>query len=164
MYHIYKYRRRNDEYAAPRKITPSSRKRFIMIKLIAGLKGSGKTKTLIEKVNAATEASKGSVICLEKGDKLRYDIKYQARLIDVEEYNIDNAHGLRCFVAGLHASNSDITHIFIDSALKICKDDVADFAEFVKLAEVWAEKWNCEFFLTASIAEADLPEELKKYL
>ena len=113
VYHIYMYRRRNDEYAAPRKITPSSRKRFIMIKLIAGLKGSGKTKTLIEKVNAATEASKGSVICLEKGDKLRYDIKYQARLIDVEEYNIDNAHGLRCFVAGLHASNSDITHIFI---------------------------------------------------
>ena len=97
-----------------------------MIKLIVGLKGSGKTKTLIEKVNAATEASKGSVICLEKGDKLRYDIKYQARLIDVEEYNIDNAHGLRCFVAGLHASNSDITHIFIDSALKICKDDAAD--------------------------------------
>ena len=114
-----------------------------MIKLIVGNKGTGKTKTLIANVNEAINVSKGSVVCLEKGDKLRYDIKYQARLIDVEEYNIDNDHGLRCFVAGLHASNSDITHIFIDSALKICKDDVADFAEFVKLAEVWAEKWNC---------------------
>ncbi len=135
-----------------------------MIKLIVGLKGTGKTKTLIEKVNAATEASKGSVICLEKGDKLRYDIKYQARLIDVEEYKIDDAHGLRCFVAGLHASNSDITHIFIDSALKICKDNLAEFAGFMKTAEEWAAAWNCEFFVTSSVAEADLPEELKKYL
>ncbi len=135
-----------------------------MIKLVAGLKGAGKTKTLIEKVNAATETSKGSVICLEKGDKLRFDVKYQARLIDVEEYSIDNAEGLRCFVAGLHASNSDITHIFIDSALKICKDNVQEFLAFVKTAEVWSEKWDCEFFLTASIAEADLPEDVKKYL
>ncbi|MBQ9747874.1 MAG: hypothetical protein IJV98_03735 [Clostridia bacterium] len=135
-----------------------------MIKLIVGLKGSGKTKTLISQVNAATETSHGSVICLEKGDKLRFDIKYQARLIDVEEYNIDNAHGLRCFVAGLHASNSDITHIFIDSALKICKDDLAEFSAFVANTEDWAKKWNVQFYLTASVAEADLPEELKKYL
>ena len=115
-------------------------------------------------VNAATELSAGSVVCIEKGTNLRFNVKYQARLIDVEEYNIDNANGLKCFVAGLHASNSDITNIFIDSALKICKDDVADFAEFVKVAEVWAEKWNCEILMTASIAEADLPEELKKYI
>ncbi len=135
-----------------------------MIKLIAGLKGAGKTKTLIEKVNAATETSNGSVVCLEKGDKLRFDVKYQARLIDVEEYGINNAEGLKCFVAGLHASNSDITNIFIDSALKICKDNVAEFAEFVKIAEAWSEKWNCEFFMTASIAEAELPEDIKKYL
>ena len=102
-----------------------------MVKLIVGLKGTGKTKMLIEMVNNATAASKGSVICLEKGDKLRFDIKYQARLIDVEEYNIADAHALQGFVAGLHASNSDITHIFVDSALKICGDDVAAFEEYV---------------------------------
>lgn len=135
-----------------------------MIKLIVGLKGSGKTKTLISQVNAATETSHGSVICLEKGDKLRFDIKYQARLIDVEEYNIDDAQGLGCFVAGLYASNSDITHIFIDSALKICKDNVAEFVAFVATVEKWSAKWNVQFYMTSSIAEADLPEELKKYL
>ncbi len=135
-----------------------------MVKLIVGLKGTGKTKTLIEKVNAAIDTSKGSVICLEKGDKLRFDIKYQARLIDVVEYDITDAHGLQCFVAGLHASNSDITHLFIDSALKICGNDVAAFAAFVDVVNGWAEKWNCEVLMTSSIAEADLPESLKKYL
>ena len=135
-----------------------------MVKLIVGLKGTGKTKMLIEMVNNATAASKGSVICLEKGDKLRFDIKYQARLIDVEEYNIADAHALQGFVAGLHASNSDITHIFVDSALKICGDDVAAFEEYVPAVEALAAKWNIEIVMTSSIAEDDLPESLKKYL
>ena len=135
-----------------------------MIKLIIGLKGSGKTKTLISKVNEAIDVSKGCVVCLEKGDKLRFDIKYQARLIDVMEYNIVDAHGLQGFVAGLYASNSDITHLFIDSALKICGNDVDAFAAFVKVVDAWAEKWNVEVLMTSSISEADLPEDLKKYL
>ena len=135
-----------------------------MVKLIIGLKGSGKTKTLITKVNEAIDASKGCVVCLEKGDKLRFDIKYQARLIDVTEYDIVDAHGLQGFVAGLHASNSDITHLFIDSALKICGNDVDSFTAFIDVLNAWAEKWNCEILVTSSIAEADLPESLKKYL
>ena len=135
-----------------------------MVKLIIGLKGSGKTKTLITKVNEAIDASKGSVVCLEKGDKLRFDIKYQARLIDVTEYDIVDAHGLQGFVAGLHASNSDITHLFIDSALKICGNDVDSFTAFIDVLNAWAEKWNCEILVTSSIAEANLPESLKKYL
>ena len=135
-----------------------------MVKLIIGLKGSGKTKTLITKVNEAIDASKGCVVCLEKGDKLRFDIKYQARLIDVTEYDIVDAHGLQGFVAGLHASNSDITHLFIDSALKICGNDVDSFTAFIDVLNAWAEKWNCEVLVTSSIAEADLPESLKKYL
>ena len=135
-----------------------------MVKLIIGLKGSGKTKTLITKVNEAIDASKGCVVCLEKGDKLRFDIKYQARLIDVTEYDIVDAHGLQGFVAGLHASNSDITHLFIDSALKICGNDVDSFTAFIDVLNAWGEKWNCEVLVTSSIAEADLPESLKKYL
>ncbi|MBQ8496042.1 MAG: ATP-binding protein [Clostridia bacterium] len=135
-----------------------------MVKLIVGLKGTGKTKTLIAKVNEAINVSNGSVVCLEKGDKLRFDIKYQARLIDVVEYDITDAHGLQGFVAGLHASNSDITHIFIDSALKIVGNDVDAFAGFVDVVNTWAEKWNCEVLMTSSIKEEDLPESLKKYL
>ena len=135
-----------------------------MIKLIIGLKGSGKTKTLISKVNEAIDVSKGCVVCLEKGDKLRFDIKYQARLIDVMEYDIVDAHGLQGFVAGLYASNSDITHLFIDSALKICGNDIDAFSEFVKVVDTWAAKWNIEVLMTSSISEADLPADLKKYL
>ena len=56
-----------------------------MLKLIIGVKGTGKTKTLIELVNNAVSASKGNVVCIEKGDKLIHDITYKARLIDTDE-------------------------------------------------------------------------------
>ena len=57
-----------------------------MVKLIVGVRGTGKTKTLIEMVNGAVASSKGSVICIEKGNKLNYDITHKARLIDVDAY------------------------------------------------------------------------------
>lgn len=135
-----------------------------MVKLIVGLKGTGKTKTLIEMVNSAARASSGSVICLERGDKLRYDVSYQARLVDVAEYGIEDAHDLGGFVCGMYASNHDITNVFIDSALKICKNDVNSFAEFfVKLAN-FAEKNGFDLVMTSSIEAKDLPAELIAYL
>ena len=69
-----------------------------MVKLIIGLKGTGKTKTLIGMVNSAIDSSDGAVVCLEKGDKLRYDIRYQARLIDVAEYGVDDGQALYGFM------------------------------------------------------------------
>ncbi len=62
-----------------------------MLKLIIGLKGSGKTKQLIAMVNQAVEESKGSVICIERSDKLRFDVKYQCRLISSDHYGIYDA-------------------------------------------------------------------------
>ena len=102
-----------------------------MLKLIIGVKGTGKTKNLINLVNTAVENSHGDVVCIEKGTKLRYDVKYKARLIDVNEYFVDDAQSLYGFIAGILASNHDVTDLFVDSALKICNNDVASFDKFV---------------------------------
>ncbi len=85
-----------------------------MLKLILGLKGSGKTKTLIEMVNDASRTSKGSVVCIEKGQKLIYDIKYTARLVEADAYDIDNPHSLYGFIAGIAASDHDLTDLFVE--------------------------------------------------
>ena len=135
-----------------------------MLKLIVGLKGSGKTKELIDLCNRAADETKGSVICLEKGNKLMHEIGYQTRLVDVDEYGIDSAENLYGMVAGMYASNHDITHIFIDSALKICNNDVSIFEEFVKGVAAFGEKQGIEMVFTSSIAFDDLPESLKKYV
>jgi thymidine kinase len=135
-----------------------------MVKLIVGLKGSGKTKTLIERANAAAEETKGSVVCIEKGDKLIHEIKYQVRLVDTNEYNVTTAASLYGFIAGMFASNHDITSIFIDSALKICGNDMIGFEQFIcNLADL-AEKNSLDIFVTSSCTVDDLPESVKKYL
>ena len=135
-----------------------------MLKLIIGVKGTGKTKALISMVNTAVEHSQGDVVCIEKGVKLRYDVKYQARLIDTNEYFVDDAQSLYGFVAGIFASNHDVTDLFIDSALKICNNDLAAFDTFVEEVSKLAEKLNINIVITSSIPTEDASEVVKKYL
>ena len=87
-----------------------------MLKLIIGVKGTGKTKTLISMVNEASEKSEGTVVCIEKGVGLRFDVKYTVRLINTNDYLVFDAEALYGFVAGILASNHDVTDLFIDSA------------------------------------------------
>ena len=132
-----------------------------MIKLFIGSKGSGKTKALIDLVNTATANSNGSVVCIEKGDKLTHDITYKARLIDTDEYSISTANGLYGFIAGVLASNNDITDIFVDSALKIIGNDTEGFIAILKRLETITA--NVNLVMTASIAVEDCPAEIKAY-
>ena len=132
-----------------------------MIKLFIGSKGSGKTKTLIEMVNNAVNESKGNVICIEKGDKLIHDITYKARLIDTDAYAVLDADALYGFIAGILASNSDITDVFVDSALKIIGNDVIAFEGMLKKLEKITEDVN--LVMTSSIAVEDAPEAIKAY-
>ncbi len=135
-----------------------------MLKLIIGVKGTGKTKTLINLVNGALEVTKGDVVCIEKGDKLRYEIKPTARLVDVEEYMINDAQALYGFVAGILASNHDVTDLFIDSTLKICKGDVPAFENLVAELDKLAQKLGVNMLMTVSMPEDSASEAIRKYI
>ncbi len=135
-----------------------------MLKLIVGLKGSGKTKQLISLVNTAAEQTKGAVVCIEKGTKLLHEITYQVRLIDTDEYLINGGRNLFGAVSGIFASNHDITDIFIDSALKICKNDIAEFEHFVLKTKELCDKQDLKITMTASIAAEDLPASLQEFI
>lgn len=133
-----------------------------MIKLFIGGKGSGKTKTLIELVNNAANTTKGSVVCIEKGDKLKLDITYKARLIDTDYYSVCDAEALYGFIAGILASNSDITDVFVDSALKICGNDVAAFENMLNKCQNISKDVN--LVMTASIPAEECPAGVKAYV
>lgn len=133
-----------------------------MIKLFIGGKGSGKTKTLIEMVNNAVTASNGNVVCIEKGEKLRHNVTYNARLINTDAYAVNDAEDLYGFIAGILASNSDITDIFVDSALKICSNDVAAFEKMLGRLDGITSDIN--LVMTASITVEDCPEGVKAYV
>ena len=135
-----------------------------MLKLIIGVKGTGKTKTLIAMVNEAVEKSEGTVVCIEKGVGLRFDVKYTARLINTNDYLIFDAEALYGFVAGIFASNHDVTDLFIDSALKIANNDIVGFETFLKEVDELANKLNVNVVITSSIPAEEASDLVKKYI
>ena len=137
---------------------------IVMLKLMIGVKGTGKTKTLIEKVNAAAAASSGNVVCVEKGTHLRFDINSKVRLIDTEEYLIRDAEALFGFIAGILASNYDVTDLFVDNTFKICGGNIAALDAMLENVAALLAKHDVNVFMTASIPVEDATDTIKKYL
>jgi hypothetical protein len=135
-----------------------------MVKLIIGVKGTGKTKALISMVNEAAEKTNGTVVCIEKGVGLRFDVKHSVRLINTNEYLVFDAEALFGFVAGILASNHDVTDLFIDGALKIANNDMAGFETFLKGLDELSNKLGVNVILTSSIPVEEASDLVKKYI
>ena len=136
-----------------------------MVRLIMGVKGSGKTKQLIELINNAAKDEPGNVVCIEANRTMTYDIHYHIRLIDAQEYNLDSYELFRGFISGLYAGNYDITHVFIDSLTKIVNADVTDHTleEFLDWLNSFSEKNNIKFTVTISADRELASEGVQKY-
>ena len=135
-----------------------------MIKVIMGLKGSGKTKKLIDAINAAVAQASGDVVCIEYGKKLTYDVNYRVRLVDSKEYGINNMDMLKGLLSGLHAGNFDITNVYIDNLYKTIGTDRATGEAFILWCAAFAETNNMNITVTVSDDPANASEEIKKYL
>ena len=96
-----------------------------MVRLIMGMKGSGKTKQLIEQINNAAKHEPGNVVCIEANPTLTYDIHYNIRLVHAQEYNLNSYEVFRGFISGLYAGNYDISQVIIDKMIKIVGGDAS---------------------------------------
>ena len=135
-----------------------------MIHVIMGLKGSGKTKKLIDAIHAAVAEAHGDVVCIEYGRKLTYDVTYKVRLVDSQEYGINSAEMLKGFLSGLHAGNFDITNVFIDNLYKTIGNDKAAGEEFIAWCAKFAADNAMEITISISEDPAEASEALKQYL
>jgi hypothetical protein len=136
-----------------------------MVRVIMGVKGTGKTKQMIELINSAAKSESGSVVCIEYGSKLTYDIHYQIRLVEAGEYAINSFDMLKGFVSGLHAGNYDISHVFIESLTKVVGVSAEDPAveQFLDWLNSFGEKNGIKFTVTISADSALASEGVKKY-
>ena len=139
-----------------------------MIQVIMGLKGSGKTKQLIDAVHQTVETAAGDVVCIEYGKTLTYDLNYRVRLVDAKEYGVHSAALLKGFLSGLHAGNFDITHVFVDNLYRTINKPLEAGPEAVDEFLAWAARFAevNSMNLTISISEdvANASEEMMKYL
>lgn len=136
-----------------------------MVELLIGKKGTGKTKTLLEKVNNSAAVANGNVVFLSpNAGKNMYDIKSCVRVVDTTEFNIKSYSEFLGFLAGIISGNFDITNIFVDSIFKIVDNTLEGMEEFLERLDAMGNKFNISFVITVSIDEADAPEYIKKYI
>ena len=135
-----------------------------MIHVIMGLKGSGKTKKMIDSINETLANANGDVVCIEYGKKLTYDINYRVRLVDSKEYGISNADMLKGFLSGLHAGNFDITHVYVDNLYKTIGNDKAEGEAFIKWCAQFAAANDMNITITVSDDPEAASDDIKQYL
>ena len=136
-----------------------------MVRVIMGVKGTGKTKQMIELINSAAKSESGSVVCIEHGSKLTYDIHYQIRLIEAKEYALTSFDMLKGFISGLHAGNYDITQVFVESLTKLINVSAEDpqVEHFLDWLNDFGEKNGIKFTVTISADTALASEGVMKY-
>ena len=132
-----------------------------MIKVIAGEKGTGKTAQLVEDINE--QATTDNIVCIQRGHRLDRLLKYRVRLVDLDEYPVEGFEQFLSFVAGICAKDYDVTHIYVDSILKITGEtDYERFGQFLdKFNAFLGEKITAT--IICSRAADVLPESVTKY-
>ena len=129
-----------------------------MIQIIAGEKGKGKTKFLLEKVNESVKSATGNIVYLDKSQKHMYELSNKVRLINVTDYVISNCDEFLGFLCGIISQDHDLEEMYLDSFLTIAKMDDSDLVHAIEKLETISEKFHVDFVLSISRNESDLPE------
>ena len=132
-----------------------------MVQLIVGVKGKGKTKVLLDKVNAQIQKAEGNIVYLDKSTKHMYELNNKVRLINVSDYMITNSDEFVGFICGIISQDHDLEQMYLDSFLKIaCVEDTGYEEALAKLEKV-SENFKVDFIISISVDKADLAENYK---
>ncbi len=135
-----------------------------MVKLIAGAKGKGKTKYILDKANAEAKSSEGVVIYLDKNSKHMFELDRNIRLINVIEYPVPNFEVLMGFICGLVSGNSDIQSIYFDSFLTLAGLENADPSDALDKLIVLSERLGVNFYVSLSLDPDTLDNRFREYM
>ena len=128
-----------------------------MVKLLVGHKGSGKTKQMIDLANDSVENAKGSIIFINKNQRLMYDLKYRIRVICMEDFeHVTNSDEYIGFLYGIIAGDHDIETIFIDSILKHADFSLGDLPEFISRLKDISKNYGMSFVVSLSAEKEEM--------
>ena len=119
-----------------------------MVQLIIGNKGKGKTKYLLEKVST----------------KHMFELNNKVRLINVSDFSIENTDQFIGFISGIISQDHDLEQMYFDSFLKVAHLEGKDITDTIRKIQKISDKFGVNFYLSLSIDEADVPEELKELI
>ena len=130
-----------------------------MIEIIAGEKGKGKTKELLNKVNASVTSANGNIVYLDKSQKHMYELNNKVRLINVTDYPIDDCDEFLGFICGIISQDNDLEEMYLDSFLTIASIETdEEICHAIQKLDIISEKYSVKFILIVSNNEAALPD------
>ena len=133
-----------------------------MIEIISGEKGKGKTKELLNKVNTSITSATGNIVYLDKSQKHMYELNNKIRLINVNDFLIDNCDDVRGFICGVISQDHDLEEMYLDSFLTIASIDSDELLNHaIQKLDVISEKYNVKFILSVSKDESKLTDIAK---
>ena len=138
-----------------------SKEENIMVELIVGKKGKGKTKVLLDRVNNAVKEANGSIVYLDKSTKHMYELNNKVRLIDVSSYPLKNADEFVGFICGIISQDHDLEQIYLDSFLKVSKLEDANVTDTLEQLNKISEKYGISVVVSISLDKEELPEALQ---
>lgn len=129
-----------------------------MIQIIAGRKGKGKTKQLLDMANTGMKDAHGTVVYLDKSSQHMYELNNKIRLINVNEFPMGSSEGFLGFICGIISQDHDLETMYLDSFLKLAYLEGKDISDTYMTLKGIGEKYHVTFVLSISSDKADLPE------
>ena len=133
-----------------------------MIQIIAGAKGKGKTKILLDKVNTSIKEASGTIVYLDKNTKHMYELNNKIRLINVKDYCIDSSHEFTGFICGLVSQDHDLEKVYFDSFLNISNSEDSDITALLEKLDLISAKFSVDFVLSISLNADEIPDKFKE--
>jgi hypothetical protein len=135
-----------------------------LIQVIAGKKGSGKTKRIIDMANKAAQDSEHDIVFIDDDNRYMFDLRHEVRFINAGEYNLLSDQMFMGFLAGAVAQNFDVGLIFVDAFKKLIKCELNTTAWLFERLEALSEKHGVDFVITVSEEPDLLPDFIQKYV
>lgn len=132
-----------------------------MIQLIVGNKGKGKTKHLLDKVNAEILTANGNIVYLDKSSKHMFELNNKVRLIDVNDFMIENCDQFIGFILGIISQDHDLEQVYFDGFMDLAKLNANVVESALLKFKNLGEKYNISFVISISMDEKDIPESMK---
>ena len=128
-----------------------------MVQIIAGRKGKGKTKHLLDMANNGIKAATGSIVYLDKSSKHMYELNNRIRLINVNEYPVATSQGFIGFICGIISQDYDLEQMYLDSFLTTAKLEGKDATETLDQLSAIGEKFKVSFIISMSLDKEEVP-------
>jgi len=136
-----------------------------MVQFLAGLKGEGKTRVIINMANEDAKVTDGVVVFVDDDNRRLHDLHRDIRLVAAGKNTLDNYREFVGFIRGVLLLNSDIQHIYVDSFMNIVtKMDDDSLVKLKAKLDSISEEFHTHFTVAMHCDREKLPEEIKSAL